>query len=107
MQGKDGKAGDATQGKAECGPAKIFVEPFSESLDAENAQRGVRVQCQVTVYVATKLPKLRKSLMIPTAEAYVGGRQWRNHGFFMQNRIVTCLDLILFTRSKKGGWRSK
>ena len=83
MQGKDGKDGDATQDKAEYGPAKIFVEPFSESVDAENARQGVRAQCQVTFYVATKLPKLRKSLTIPTAEAYVGGRQWRSRGFFL------------------------
>ena len=56
---------------AEYAAAKMFVERFSESLDAEYRAKGVTVQCQIPFYVATKLAKMRKSLMVPTAESYV------------------------------------
>lgn len=70
---------------AEYGAAKMFVERFSESLDAEYRGRGVRVQCQVPFYVATKLAKLRKSLTVPTAEAYVWmSMRWIGHGGVVQ-----------------------
>lgn len=70
---------------AEYGAAKMFVERFSESLDAEYSGRGVRVQCQIPFYVATKLAKLRKSLTVPTAEKYVWmGMRWLGHGGVVQ-----------------------
>jgi len=56
---------------AEYAAAKMFVERFSESINAEYASRGITVQCQVPFYVATKLAKMRKSVMVPTAEEYV------------------------------------
>ena len=56
---------------AEYAAAKMFVERFSESINAEYAGRGITVQCQVPFYVATKLAKMRKSVMVPTAEEYV------------------------------------
>ena len=65
---------------AEYGSAKMFVERFSESLDAEYRQKGVRVQCQIPFYVATKLAKLRKSFSVPTAEQYVFlAMRWIGH----------------------------
>jgi len=70
---------------AEYGAAKMFVERFSESLDAEYKDRGVRVQCQIPFYVATKLAKLRKSLTVPSAEEYVWmGMRWLGHGGVVQ-----------------------
>ena len=70
---------------AEYGAAKMFVERFSLSLDAEYKSRGVRVQCQVPFYVATKLAKLRKSLTVPTAEAYVWmSMRWLGYGGVVQ-----------------------
>ena len=70
---------------AEYGAAKMFVARFSESLDAEYRGRGVRVQCQIPFYVATKLAKLRKSLTVPTAEAYVWmSMRWIGHGGVVQ-----------------------
>lgn len=66
---------------AEYAAAKMFVERFSESLNAEYSSKGITVQCQVPFYVATKLAKMRKSVMVPTAEEYarmsVG---WVGHG---------------------------
>lgn len=70
---------------AEYGAAKMFVERFSESLDSEYKARGIRVQCQIPFYVATKLAKLRKSLMVPTAEEYVWmSMRWLGHGGVVQ-----------------------
>lgn len=56
---------------AEYGAAKMFIARFSQSLDVEYKSVGVRVQCQVPFYVATKLAKLRKSMSVPTAREYV------------------------------------
>jgi len=56
---------------AEYSGAKSFVEKFSRALNAEYRDRGVTCQCQVPFYVATKLAKMRKSLMVPTPTEYV------------------------------------
>jgi len=70
---------------AEYGAAKMFVERFSLSLDSEYKNRGIRVQCQVPFYVATKLAKLRKSLTVPSAEAYVHmSMRWIGYGGVVQ-----------------------
>lgn len=70
---------------AEYGAAKMFVERFSESLDAEYRGSGVRVQCQVPFYVATKLAKMRASATVPTAKAYVKmGMGWLGRGGVVQ-----------------------
>mmetsp|Transcript_11613 Transcript_11613/g.25588 ORF Transcript_11613/g.25588 Transcript_11613/m.25588 type:complete len:327 (-) Transcript_11613:192-1172(-) len=65
---------------AEYAAAKMFVERFSESLNAEYKGKGITVQCQIPFYVATKLAKMRKSLMVPTAESYVWmSMRWIGH----------------------------
>lgn len=51
--------------------AKSFIEKLSRALNAEYRSRGVTCQCQVPFYVATKLAKMRKSVMVPTPEEYV------------------------------------
>ncbi|KAL3793563.1 hypothetical protein ACHAW5_002843 [Stephanodiscus triporus] len=80
-----GSAGFAMPLLAEYGAAKMFVQRFSESLDAEYRGRGVRVQCQVPFYVATKLAKLRKSLTVPTADEYARmGVNWLGYGGVVQ-----------------------
>jgi 17beta-estradiol 17-dehydrogenase / very-long-chain 3-oxoacyl-CoA reductase len=80
-----GSAGYAMPLLAEYGAAKMFVQRFSESLDAEYGRGGVRVQCQVPFYVATKLAKLRKSLTVPTAEEYAKmGVDWLGYGGVVQ-----------------------
>lgn len=51
--------------------AKSFVELFSQSLDAEYKGRGIRVQVQTPLFVATKLAKIRKaSLTVPSPAGY-------------------------------------
>lgn len=51
--------------------AKGFVTAFSKSLNAELKGKGIHVQCQVPLFVATKLAKIRKSsLMVPSPAGY-------------------------------------
>lgn len=56
---------------AEYSGAKAFLEKFSRGLNAEYAAKGITCQCQIPFYVATKLAKMRKSLMVPTPTDYV------------------------------------
>jgi len=56
---------------AEYSGAKSFVEKFSRAINAEYRAKGISCQCQAPFYVATKLAKMRKSLTVPTPEAYV------------------------------------
>jgi 17beta-estradiol 17-dehydrogenase / very-long-chain 3-oxoacyl-CoA reductase len=56
---------------AEYGAAKSFIEKFSRALNAEYSSKGVTCQCQIPFYVATKLAKMRKSLIVPTPKEYV------------------------------------
>ncbi|KAK7369285.1 hypothetical protein VNO80_11321 [Phaseolus coccineus] len=55
--------------------SKAYVDQFSRSLYVEYGQYGIHVQCQVPLYVATKMVSRvacieRDSLFIPTPEAY-------------------------------------
>ncbi|KAL3682821.1 hypothetical protein R1sor_000843 [Riccia sorocarpa] len=50
---------------------KAFVDQFSRSLYVEYKHSGIDVQCQVPLYVATKMSKIRKaSLAVPSANTY-------------------------------------
>ena len=65
---------------AEYSGAKSFVEKFSRAINAEYKAKGVTCQCQIPFYVATKLAKMRKSLMVPTPQAYVAKAiKWVGH----------------------------
>jgi 17beta-estradiol 17-dehydrogenase / very-long-chain 3-oxoacyl-CoA reductase len=62
---------------AEYSGAKSYIEKFSRALNAEYRCKGVTCQCQIPFYVATKLAKMRKSLIVPTPKDYVaGGMKW-------------------------------
>lgn len=66
---------------AEYSGAKSFIERFSRALNAEYKAKGVTVQCQVPFYVATKLAKMRKSLMVPTPKEFVDlAMRWVGQG---------------------------
>jgi len=56
---------------AEYSAAKSYIEKFSRAINAEYKSKGVTCQCQIPFYVATKLAKMRKSLMVPTPQGYV------------------------------------
>jgi len=58
-------------GLAEYSGSKGFVEKFSRALNAEYGAKGITCQCQAPFYVATKLAKMRKSLMVPSATDFV------------------------------------
>jgi len=56
---------------AQYGAAKSYVAMFSRTLNAELASKGVHVQCQIPMFVATKLVKIKNaSLFVPTPAAY-------------------------------------
>ncbi|CAM6036456.1 unnamed protein product [Sphagnum compactum] len=57
---------------------KAFVDQLSRSLYVEYKHSGIDVQCQVPLYVATKLAKIRKaSLTVPSPETYAAaGLKW-------------------------------
>jgi len=51
--------------------AKGYVAQFSRSLNAELKGKGIHVQCQVPLFVATKLAKIRNaSLTVPSPEGF-------------------------------------
>lgn len=52
------------------GAAKSYVAMFSRALHYELKGKGIHVQCQVPLFVATKLAKLRASLFTPSPAAY-------------------------------------
>jgi 17beta-estradiol 17-dehydrogenase / very-long-chain 3-oxoacyl-CoA reductase len=56
---------------AQYAAAKSYVAMFSKSLAAEYRSFGIDVQCQVPLFVATKLAKIRKtSLFVPSPSGY-------------------------------------
>jgi len=66
---------------AEYSGSKSFIEKFSRALNAEYKSKGITCQCQVPFYVATKLAKMRKSLMVPTSTEFVAlAIKWVGHG---------------------------
>jgi 17beta-estradiol 17-dehydrogenase / very-long-chain 3-oxoacyl-CoA reductase len=67
--------------------AKSFVEKFSRAINAEYCQKGITCQCQVPFYVATKLAKMRPSLMVPSPLEYATlGVKWIGYS---SNAIVS------------------
>lgn len=56
---------------AEYGAAKSYIAMFSRTLNVELAKSNIHVQCQVPMFVTTKLAKLKKaSLFVATTQAY-------------------------------------
>ncbi|XP_057739716.1 very-long-chain 3-oxoacyl-CoA reductase 1-like [Arachis stenosperma] len=50
---------------------KRFVEMFSRCINLEYKHKGIDIQCQVPLYVSTKLTKLESSVFVPTPEKYI------------------------------------
>jgi len=56
---------------AEYSGAKSYVAMFSKSMCAEYAKFNIHVQCQIPLFVATKLAKIKKtSLFVPSPAGY-------------------------------------
>jgi 17beta-estradiol 17-dehydrogenase / very-long-chain 3-oxoacyl-CoA reductase len=55
---------------AEYSAAKSYIEKFTLALNAEYGPKGISVQCQIPFYVSTKLAKMRKSLSVPSPDAF-------------------------------------
>lgn len=56
---------------AQYGAAKSYITMFSKALNVELEKFNIHVQCQVPLFVATKLAKIRKtSLWVPSPSGY-------------------------------------
>eukprot|EP00599_Poterioochromonas_sp_BG-1_P007740 CAMPEP_0173143440 /NCGR_PEP_ID=MMETSP1105-20130129/6667_1 /TAXON_ID=2985 /ORGANISM="Ochromonas sp., Strain BG-1" /LENGTH=316 /DNA_ID=CAMNT_0014056987 /DNA_START=92 /DNA_END=1042 /DNA_ORIENTATION=- len=56
---------------AQYGAAKSYIAMFSKALHAEYSKFNIHVQCQVPLFVTTKLAKIRNSsLFVPTPNGY-------------------------------------
>merc|ERR1711871_1493274 len=56
---------------AQYGAAKSYVAMFSRAMNYELREKGVHVQCQVPMFVATKLAKIKRtSLFVASPEGY-------------------------------------
>lgn len=56
---------------AQYGAAKSYIAMFSRALNSELSQYNISVQCQVPLFVATKLAKIRKaSLFVASPAGY-------------------------------------
>lgn len=56
---------------AEYSAAKSYVTAFAKSLDVEYHSKGIHCQCQIALFVATKLAKIRKaSLFVASPSGY-------------------------------------
>lgn len=65
---------------AEYSGSKSFIEKFSRALNAEYQSKGITCQCQIPFYVATKLAKMRKSMMVPSSTEFVAlAIKWVGH----------------------------
>ncbi|XP_028779037.1 very-long-chain 3-oxoacyl-CoA reductase 1 [Neltuma alba] len=52
---------------------KAYLWMFSKCIGVEYKSQGIDIQCQVPMFVATKMVKLKTSLFIPTAKDYSKG----------------------------------
>lgn len=62
---------------AQYSAAKSYIEKFTLALHAEYSSKGIKVQCQIPFYVATKLAKMRAAFTVPTPNKYAKlGVKW-------------------------------
>uniref|UniRef100_A0A7N0TEI5 Uncharacterized protein n=1 Tax=Kalanchoe fedtschenkoi TaxID=63787 RepID=A0A7N0TEI5_KALFE len=52
------------------GATKAYVEHLSKNISYEYRRHGIHVQCQIPLYVATKMVKLKKSLFTASPESF-------------------------------------
>ncbi|KAK4283512.1 hypothetical protein QN277_000455 [Acacia crassicarpa] len=57
---------------------KAYIDQFSRSLYVEYKKSGIDVQCQVPLYVATKMASIRRSsFLVPSTDGYAkAGLRW-------------------------------
>ncbi|KAJ7957648.1 very-long-chain 3-oxoacyl-CoA reductase 1-like [Quillaja saponaria] len=49
---------------------KAYLAMFTKSINLEYKTQGIDIQCQIPLYVSTKMVKLKPSVFIPTAEIF-------------------------------------
>ncbi|KAF7847417.1 hypothetical protein BT93_L2984 [Corymbia citriodora subsp. variegata] len=60
---------------------KTFMAIFSRSISLEYKEAGIDIQCQVPLFIATKMTMLRRrSMLVPSAEMFSGASvRWIGH----------------------------
>ncbi|GJZ09010.1 very-long-chain 3-oxoacyl-CoA reductase 1-like protein [Tanacetum coccineum] len=68
-------------GSGDCYCYSLYVDQFSRCLYVEYKDKGIDVQCQVPLYVATKMASIkRSSFFVPSASGYAkAGLRWLGH----------------------------
>ncbi|XP_077253070.1 very-long-chain 3-oxoacyl-CoA reductase 1-like isoform X2 [Tasmannia lanceolata] len=89
---------------------KAYIDQFSRSLYVEYKNSGIHVQCQVPLYVATKMvPFMRSSFFVPTPTTYVeAAMDWIGYEPrctpYWKHSIQWCL-VSLFPEAAIDAWR--
>lgn len=89
---------------------KAYVDQFSRCLFVEYKNKGIDVQCQVPLYVATKMASIRRSsFMVPSSDTYAkAALRWIGYEPrctpYWPHSAVWCL-LSLLPESAIDNWR--
>ncbi|URD86826.1 short chain dehydrogenase [Musa troglodytarum] len=89
---------------------KAYVDQFSRCLYVEYKGKGIDVQCQVPLYVATKMASIRKSsFFVPSADTYArAALRWIGYGPrctpYWPHSLIWCL-LSVIPESAIDQWR--
>ncbi|KAG6517224.1 very-long-chain 3-oxoacyl-CoA reductase 1-like [Zingiber officinale] len=89
---------------------KAYIDQFSRCLYVEYKGKGIDVQCQVPLYVATKMASIRRSsLLVPSADTYArAALRWIGHEPrctpYWPHSLIWCL-LSLIPESLIDQWR--
>ncbi|KAK8529338.1 hypothetical protein V6N13_102267 [Hibiscus sabdariffa] len=87
--------------------SKAYLTMFSRSINLEYKNTGIDIQCQIPLFVATKMTKFkRSSLFIPSAETFSkASLRWIGHGEHLcvpyWPHSLQCLVLKLLPESFK------
>jgi len=86
--------------------SKAYVNSFTQSLQVEYSDKGISFEVLTPYFIETKLSKMRKSMTIPTPQAYVtevlstlGGKVGPHAGFAMHDVLLLVLQSIPYSVS--------
>ncbi|KAI6692154.1 hypothetical protein NL676_019864 [Syzygium grande] len=89
---------------------KAFMAMFSRSISLEYKERGINIQCQVPLFIATKMTMLRwRPMLVPSAEMFSGpsvrciGYEHQCNPYWLhavQGFVIHALDTIFIRYSQ-------
>lgn len=89
---------------------KAYIDQFSRCLYVEYKNKGIDVQCQVPLYVATKMASIRRSsFLVPSADTYAkAALRWIGYEPrctpYWPHSVIWCL-LSMLPESAIDNWR--